>query len=192
MLPPIRTLETERLWLKPLAMSDARAIQRRFPHWEIVRLLNGKVPWPYPPDGAEQYLKRKVEKQAPIESYAWGLWLKTGEPDEVIGTIELRPSATMKEDARGFWLSREFWGQGLMTEAADRVLDFAFDDCGMSEIILSNATPNVRSGAVKVRQGATLIGEDTIETVSGVHPRQLWRITAEDWRKRRSGRTNAP
>jgi len=182
-MPPLRTLETGRLWLKPLAMSDAPAIQRRFAHWEIVKLLNGKAPWPYPPDGAEQFLKRKLEQQeGPVESYAWGLWLKGG-PDEVIGIIELRPNGGT--DQRGFWLSQEFWGRGLMTEAADRVLDFAFDEVGMTEIILTNAKENVRSGAVKVRQGATPIGEDTVETVSGVKPRQLWRLTAEDWRKRK-------
>src|SRR5690606_40268081 len=105
---PLRTLEPERLWLKPLSMSDAPAVQRRFARWEIVELLNSKVPWPYPADGAEQFLKRKLEKQGPVESYAWGLWLKTGEPNEVIGIIELRPNATLKEDARGFWLSKEF------------------------------------------------------------------------------------
>jgi RimJ/RimL family protein N-acetyltransferase len=186
MTVPLRTLETERLWLKPLSMSDAPAIQRRFARWEIVKLLTSKVPWPYPADGAEQFLKRKFEKQGPDEGYAWGLWLKTGEPNEVIGTIELHPNATLEEDARGFWLSEEFWGQGLMTEAADCVLDFAFDEVGMSEIVLTNATENVRSGNVKVRQGATLIGEDTLETVSGLKPRQMWRLTAEEWRRRQT------
>jgi ribosomal-protein-alanine N-acetyltransferase len=185
----LRTLETKRLWLKPLAMSDAPAVQRRFAVWDVVKLLNGKVPWPYPADGAEQFLRTKLEKQEPLESYAWGLWLKDGEPDnpnELIGIIELRPNGGT--DARGFWLGQEFWGRGLMTEAADRVLDFAFDDVGMSEIILTNATENVRSGAIKVRQGATLIGEDTIETVSGVKSRQVWRLTAEEWRARRAVR----
>lgn len=185
MPPPLRILETERLWLKPLAMSDAPSIQKRFPHWEIVKLLNGKVPWPYPTDGAEQFLRMKLAEQAAgTPSYTWGLWLKSREPDEVIGIIELRPNGGT--DARGFWLSQEFWGRGLMTEAADRVLDFAFDEVGMTEITLSNAMENIRSGAVKVRQGATPIGEDTIETVSGVKPRQLWRLTAEEWKKRRA------
>jgi ribosomal-protein-alanine N-acetyltransferase len=144
-LPPLRTLETKRLWLKPLAMSDAAAIQRRFAHWDIVKLLNGKVPWPYPDDAAVQFLKGKIEdRKDPAENYTWGLWLKDGEPDdpgELIGIIELRPKAGT--DARGFWLSKDFWGRGLMTEAADRVLDFAFDECGMSEITLTNAKENV-------------------------------------------------
>ena len=183
--PPLRTLETSRLWLKPLAMSDAPSIQRRFARWEVVKLLNGKVPWPYPADGAEQFLRKKLADQAAgSENYTWGLWLKSSDPDEVIGNIELRPQGGT--DARGFWLSEEFWGRGLMTEAANRVLDFAFDEVGMTEITLTNAKENVRSGAVKIRQGATLVGEDTTETVSGLKPRQLWRLTAEEWRRRRS------
>src|SRR5690349_6566761 len=104
MLPPLRTLETKRLWLKPLTMSDAPAIQRRFAVWEVVKLLNGKVPWPYPADGAEQFLKGKLAQEEPRENYTWGLWLKEGEPDdprELIGIIELRPLAGT--DARGFW-----------------------------------------------------------------------------------------
>jgi [ribosomal protein S5]-alanine N-acetyltransferase len=183
MPPALRPLETPRLWLKPLAMSDAPAIQRRFAVWEVVRLLNGKVPWPYPADGAVQFLTKKLgEQEAGTDNYTWGIWLKDG-PDELIGIIELRPKGGT--DARGFWLSQEFWGRGLMTEAADRVLDFAFDEVGMSEITLTNAKENVRSGAVKVRQGATPVGEDTIETVSGVKARQLWKITAADWAKRK-------
>jgi RimJ/RimL family protein N-acetyltransferase len=40
---------TERLILRPLALADAAAIQELFPHWEIVRYLLNRVPWPYPP-----------------------------------------------------------------------------------------------------------------------------------------------
>ena len=43
---------TERLILRPLEVADATQIQELFPHWEIVRFLMNRVPWPYPPDGA--------------------------------------------------------------------------------------------------------------------------------------------
>ena len=56
MTPALVPLETPRLWLRLLTMADAPAIQRRFARWEIVRLLNGRVPWPYPADGALQFL----------------------------------------------------------------------------------------------------------------------------------------
>ena len=49
------TLETERLLLCPLQLEDAEQAQRLFPQWEIVRYLNARVPWPYPPDGVRSF-----------------------------------------------------------------------------------------------------------------------------------------
>ncbi len=48
----IATLETPRLWLRPLELADAEQAQVLFSHWEIVRYMSRVVPWPYPPDGA--------------------------------------------------------------------------------------------------------------------------------------------
>jgi ribosomal-protein-alanine N-acetyltransferase len=53
----IPTLETCRLWLKPLELADAEQVQTIFPQWEIVKHLNNRVPWPYPPDGALSYIR---------------------------------------------------------------------------------------------------------------------------------------
>jgi ribosomal-protein-alanine N-acetyltransferase len=48
----IPALETARLLLRPLQLDDAEQVQILFPHWEIVRYLASRMPWPYPPDGA--------------------------------------------------------------------------------------------------------------------------------------------
>ncbi len=51
------TLYSERLILQPMTLADAPAVQQLFPHWEVVRYLNALVPWPYPDDGALNYLR---------------------------------------------------------------------------------------------------------------------------------------
>jgi hypothetical protein len=51
------TLDTARLALTPLQLADATAIQQLFPHWEVVRHLDSRVPWPYPQDGALVYAR---------------------------------------------------------------------------------------------------------------------------------------
>jgi hypothetical protein len=38
----VPTLETRRLWLRPLELADAEQCQVLFPHWEIVRYLRNK------------------------------------------------------------------------------------------------------------------------------------------------------
>ena len=86
-------LETRRLILRPIALSDAPAIQRHFNNWNIIRNLALVVPWPYPDDGAETFVKRELGKIAAGEEiYQWVLVLRSGD-GEAIGNINFRPRA---------------------------------------------------------------------------------------------------
>jgi hypothetical protein len=51
------TLTTPRLFLRPVALADASAIQEHFANWNVIKHIGGNVPWPYPADGAETFLK---------------------------------------------------------------------------------------------------------------------------------------
>jgi putative addiction module component (TIGR02574 family) len=51
------TLTTARLVLRPLELSDAPAVQAIFPQWEVIEFMSTKVPWPYPADGAETFIR---------------------------------------------------------------------------------------------------------------------------------------
>src|SRR3954469_6012030 len=117
-------LETSRLLLRPLAVTDAAQIQVIFPHWEIVRYLSKLVPWPYPDDGALTYVSDialpAVERG---EEWHWTLRLRD-RPQQLIGAIGLMARA---DDNRGFWLGLPWQGLGLMTEAADAVTEFWFN-----------------------------------------------------------------
>jgi RimJ/RimL family protein N-acetyltransferase len=120
MTPPLETL---RLILRAPELADAAQTQALFPHWEIVRFLNNKVPWPYPADGAYTFF-RDVALPA-IErgdSWHWTLRLKTA-PEQLIGHISLSKG----EKNRGFWIGLPWQGQGLMMEAADAVTDYWFE-----------------------------------------------------------------
>jgi [ribosomal protein S5]-alanine N-acetyltransferase len=114
-------LETTRLVLLPLELADAEQVQIIFPHWEIVRFLAKRVPWPYPPDGAYTYYRDvALPAVARGEQWHWTLRLKST-PDQIIGSITLMQNQT---ENRGFWLSLQWQGQGLMTEACEAVTDF--------------------------------------------------------------------
>jgi [ribosomal protein S5]-alanine N-acetyltransferase len=182
-MPPPPTLVTPRLTLAPLALEDAPAIQRRFPRWEVVEFLAAAVPWPYPADGALRFIEHAREAMARGAAHHWGLRVRGG-PDEVVGAIGLWPDAGQR-DQRGFWLDPELRGRGYMTEAAERVTEYAFEELGWSSLWLSNAAANVRSARVKERQGAALVEMVVGRYVSGELPRQVWRLDADVWRARR-------
>ena len=160
-LPPTPVLETERLVLRPLRLEDAPAIQEGFADWEVIRHLNGAVPWPYPADGALTHLRQTLAKGERGEHLGWALTMKGGD-DRAIGRIDLWPDDGVRRDMRGFWLARAYWGRGLMTEAAERVTAYAFEVLGWPRLLLGNAKDNVGSRRVKEKQGAVLRRRDAI------------------------------
>jgi RimJ/RimL family protein N-acetyltransferase len=89
-LPDTPALETSRLVLRPLRLEDAPALQRYFAHWEIVRWLDGHVPWPYPVNGAEMHVRQCLEERAQGKRFFWTICLKEA-ADDPVGLIELWP-----------------------------------------------------------------------------------------------------
>ena len=159
---------------------DAPVIQRRFPHWDIVRWLDAKVPWPYPPDGASAFVANCLEEMARGEKFHWAIVPRTG-PADLIGSISLwRDDGTIR-DQRGFWLDPQFQGRGLMTEAADRVTDYAFRELGWPHLWLTNAQGNHASRRIKEKQGARLVDLNLRSYVGGETSQMVWQLTRDDW-----------
>ncbi len=179
LLPATPLLETPRLILRPIRADDAPAVQRRFPQWEIVRFLSAHVPWPYPPDGAAENMVDCLTELERREKFHWAITLKGGD-DELIGRIGLW-AETGERDQRGFWLDPEFWGQGLMTEAADRVSEYAFNELDWPQLYLCNAEANLGSHRVKEKQGARIIDRVPARYVSGEGMRVVWVLEREGW-----------
>ncbi len=183
-MPATPVLHTPRLVLRPVRSKDAPVIQRRFPKWEVVRWLDAKVPWPYPADGATTFVGQCLQDMARGEKSHWAIVPRTG-PADLIGMINLWPDDGSGQGQRGFWLDPEFHGKGLMTEAADRVTDYAFRKLGWPCLWLSNAQENHASRRIKEKQGARLVDLLIAQCVSGQVPQMLWLLTREDWLARR-------
>lgn len=179
MLPPmVPILETERLILRPLELADAEQIQRLFARWEIVQFLNGRVPWPYPEDGALTNIR---DHSLPLveagEAWEWTLRLKT-KPEEMIGRISLY----LGDNNRGFWMGVPWQGKGLMTEAVIAVTDFWFEDLRFEVLRAPKAIENKASRRISERLGMRVIETKESNYVSGRLPTEVWEITAEEWR----------
>lgn len=179
-------LETPRLLLRPLELADAEQIQKLFPRWEIVKYLANRVPWPYPSDGAIQYIRdMALPAVARGEAWHWTIRLKE-KPEQMIGLITLQKS---EEENRGFWLDSPFRGRGLMSEACDAVTDFWFEVLKFPVLRAPKAIVNEASRRISERQGMRVISRGEREYVSGKLPSEIWEISAEEWRARRDLRS---
>jgi RimJ/RimL family protein N-acetyltransferase len=179
------TLQTERLILRPLASSDAPAIQCHFNNWNIIKNLATVVPWPYPDDGAETFVKLQLEKiAAGEETYQWVLVLRSGD-GEAIGNVRFDPRVDHPKGNRGFWLAEPYWNQGLMTEAIASVNDFAFRTLGAESFHVCNVASNEASRRVKQKTGAEFVGYIELLHHNGQTRSEKWKVTREGWLGRR-------
>ena len=80
----VPSLETPRLLLRPLTLADADQTQILFPHWEVVKHLHSRIPWPYPADGARQFYEQvELPAIARGEHWTWSIRLKS-DPDQLM------------------------------------------------------------------------------------------------------------
>jgi len=179
------SFETRRLLLQPLTLDDAPAIQVLFPHWEIVRHLSDRVPWPYPADGASSFVREvALPGMAQGTDWHWSLRLKT-DPAQLIGLISLKDDP---QENRGFWLGLPWQGRGLMQEATEPVTDFWFDALGQAVLRIPKAVANGASRRVSEKGGMRRVRQEMRNYVEGCLLSDHWEITAAEWRAHRAGR----
>ncbi|MDF0733689.1 GNAT family N-acetyltransferase [Pseudomonas entomophila] len=177
-MTPAPTLKTSRLLLRPLSLDDAEAIQRLFPHWEVVRYLNARVPWPYPDDGALSYLRDIcLPAVAAGKEWHWAICLADA-PQTMIGSISLMDQP---DNHRGFWLAPAWQGQGYISEACAAVDAFWFVSLAKPLMRVPKAALNGASRRVSQRGGMRLVRRDQDNFVSGRLDREVWEITREEW-----------
>lgn len=111
----VPALNTARLILQPLELADADAVQKQFPHWGIVRFLVAGIPWPYPADEAERFV-RELAIPAMQGGREWYWSIKpASSPDRLIGIVSLMDQP---DNNRGFWVDPDWQGQGFALEAS--------------------------------------------------------------------------
>lgn len=177
-MAPIPQFGTERLILRGVTEQDIPAYEKHFVDYEVIRQM-AVVPWPYPSGGVTRYFRDVIEPNQGKDQWIWGIFLKS-HPEEVIGAVTLRRQGTPGN--RGFWLGRQYWGRGIMTEAVAPVLEYAFMVLDFKTLLFSNAVGNTRSRRVKEKTGAVLLWVQPADYVSPEYTeREVWELTKEQW-----------
>ena len=140
------TLETERLILRKFTEQDMEALFLILQDEEVNRFL----PW-YPVKSMEEtiqfYEERYASKYAQPQAYAYAICLK--EDNFPIGYIKVD---TEEHHDFGYGLRKEFWHQGIVTEAGIAVIEQVKKD-GLPYITATHDRNNPRSGGVMQKVG---------------------------------------
>lgn len=150
-------LETPRLILRPPEMRDAGRIRELAGDYQVARTML-RMPHPYPEGEAEEFVNLANVALEGGDFYALMMALK--ETDQIIGRIGLYPTYEFGYAEMGYWAGVPYWGQGYMTEAARRMLRFAFEDLGLRRVFANCFTDNPASARVLLKTG--MIHEGTL------------------------------
>jgi len=146
--PPI--LETERLLLRPLELSDAPDI-RRLAGDRAIADTTLNIPHPYEDGMAEEWIAADQPKIQAGELANAAITLKGS--GELIGVIGLTIVPRFERAELGYWIGRPFWGRGYGTEAALAMLDYGFTDLSLNRIHAAHLTRNPASGRIMQKIG---------------------------------------
>jgi RimJ/RimL family protein N-acetyltransferase len=150
------TLETERLLLRPFHAADAGAVTALAGDWDVAR-MTARIPHPYTREMAEVWVDTHAPSRLSGEEHVFCIECA----GEVIGCIGLQRSQEGIYEL-GYWLGKPWWSKGLATEAAKRIVWFAFDELGADGLVSGHLTDNPASGRVLEKCGFRYCG-DSVE-----------------------------
>lgn len=144
MISEIPEIETERLKLRAVRLSDAEDVFAYALNPNVLRYTTGITP--HVLAETKNFVKSLVEK--PKGAFALAICLKNS--PRVIGLIEfgIEDSTNGEID---YALAEEYWSQGYMTEAVRAVLDWGFQTHLDLQIVSASAMP-VNKGSIRVME----------------------------------------
>ncbi|MBA3530791.1 MAG: GNAT family N-acetyltransferase [Ardenticatenales bacterium] len=149
----MQILETDRLILRRLVLTDLD---------DLFVLYSDPTLRQYFPEGTLTYDETREEVEWFLEGHPrhpeLGLWatiLKEG--NQFIGRCGLLPW-TIEERSEvevAYMIAKEYWGQGLGTEAAQGILDYGFETLRLSRLVCMIDADNLASIQVATNIGMT-------------------------------------
>lgn len=124
-----------------------------------------------------------------ISDRGWGIWaVEDKKSNKFIGFVGLHNSPEELKISPateiGWRLSKQFWGKGYATEAAEKVLEFAFNNLNVASIVSLTSVVNTPSQKVMSRIKMTNTGQNFQHpsvTNTQLKEHVLYKITKDEW-----------
>ena len=140
------TLRTARLLLGTFTPEDATELQRLAGAREIAD-TTVSIPHPYDLDHALAWIGQ--QRREAVRGRATNFAIRLLADGPLIGSAGLRDIDPEHLQAElGFWIGREWWGQGYAREAAAAVIRFGFESLGLNRISAHHMARNPAAGKV--------------------------------------------
>ncbi|MEM7278873.1 MAG: GNAT family N-acetyltransferase [Pseudomonadota bacterium] len=170
-------IETDRLVLRPLKMSDEESFCELFADPQVMKSSIGGTKTP---EEVKEWLLDQIERSKSgrgIELLA----VKLKSTAAIIGYCGLNEPLNIKGVAEveiGYRLNRLYWGNGYATEAAIAVREYAFEKLKLNRLVALIEPINTRSVAVARKIGMSY--ETDVMLPEYDHPDYLYSMTRDE------------
>lgn len=145
-------IKTKKFILRPPRPGDAASITKYIGDIKVSRNLSS-VPYPYDIKDAKQWISKKLK-----DTSGETLSLLIEIEKEAVGCVSLERITRGHKAELGYWLGRQHWGRGIMTEAVKAVTDFGFKKYKLKRIQAHVFHFNKASARVLEKTGFKLEG----------------------------------
>lgn len=176
-------IHTDRLTLRRFTPDDA---EQMYENWAKDERVTRYLTWPphKSPELTRALLEGWCREYDKPDYYNWAMEYE----GKVIGNISVVRINERSEWAElGYCMGYDYWGKGIMTEAAKAVMDYLFAEVGFNRIGIDHAAKNPASGRVAQKCGLSYEGTRRAyykslagEYLDIVH----YGILKNDWEKR--------
>ncbi len=142
--------------LRPIKNDDLDNLVKYAGNKKIFDNLTDQFPHPFTADAGKNFIN-KIRKVEPHHVLA------IDHEGELIGAIGVHPQADVycKNAEMGYWVAEEFWGQGVISQAIPKMVDYGFEKFDFTRIFARPYGRNVASQKALEKSGFVL--EATLE-----------------------------
>ena len=148
--------ETERLIIREWCLADIEALHKIMSDEEVMRYV-----WDYQPATFEQVEQFVQHCRAESSTQQWTTWPLISKHENMLigycGFLVRSYGEYEGETEMGWLVDRNYWGNGLATEAAQAVLTLGLENWSFNKVIASAREENTQSVKIMEKIGMTLI-----------------------------------
>ena len=136
-----------RQWRK----SDVGSMVKHANNYNVAKWLTNQFPYPYAAEDAEDYLNL-IENDNPTKVFAIEVY------GDAVGSIGVFPQSDIHEKSAeiGYWLSEQYWGNGIMLKAIQEIVNYGFKTFDIVRIYARPFSTNKGSQRVLEKAGFKL------------------------------------
>ncbi len=137
--------------LRPWTLNDLDSLVKYADNWNIAKFLTDAFPHPYTNESGNFYIEL-VSKNEPQTIFAIDV---NGKAVGSIG-IYLQSDVHKKNAELGYWLAEPFWGNGIVTQAVKKIVEYSFQTFEIERIFARPFGTNLASQRVLEKAGFKL------------------------------------